>query len=126
MLDELKLSKTPFPLFESWVDHAITNIPKFQEPTAMSLSTLSPDKTKLGNRMVLLKKHDEAGFVFYTNYNSRKARDLDANPFCSLVFYWPTTDNARSCRIEGTATKLSRQESEDYFRTRPRGRGITL
>jgi len=68
--------------------------------------------------MVLLKEFDSSGFVFYTNYNSRKAIELAANPHASLVFYWPP--NERQVRIEGHVEKVSDSESDQYFRTRPR------
>jgi pyridoxamine 5'-phosphate oxidase len=67
--------------------------------------------------MVLLKDFDERGFVFYTNYESQKGMELEANPHASLVFYWATLD--RQVRINGAVSKVTRQESEDYFRTRP-------
>jgi pyridoxamine 5'-phosphate oxidase len=70
-------------------------------------------------RMVLLKGFDERGFVFYTNYGSRKAGELDANPAAALVFWWPPLQ--RQVRVEGNVERVSREESEAYFRTRPLG-----
>jgi pyridoxamine 5'-phosphate oxidase len=69
--------------------------------------------------MVLLKGFDEAGFVFYTNYRSRKAHELDQNPRATILFYWP--DLERQVRISGTAARVSDVESDDYFDSRPRG-----
>src|SRR6185295_14804620 len=69
-------------------------------------------------RMVLLKQVDDDGFVFFTNYNSVKAAQLDANPFAALVFYWAQLD--RQVRVEGSVVRTSAQESRDYFMTRPR------
>src|SRR5882724_10303526 len=68
-------------------------------------------------RIVLLKGFDERGFVFYTNYESRKGRELTENPLAALLFYWPELE--RQVRIEGTVTKVTRQQTEDYFRSRP-------
>jgi pyridoxamine 5'-phosphate oxidase len=68
--------------------------------------------------MVLLKGVDETGFVFYTNYRSRKARELEANPFAALVFYWEPLE--RQIRVEGTVSRVSAAESDNYFQTRPR------
>ncbi len=68
--------------------------------------------------MVLLKQVDQDGFVFFTNYRSAKARQLDANPYASLVFYWPQLE--RQVRVEGSVVRTSDQESREYFRTRPR------
>ncbi len=88
-----------------------------QRATAMTLATATPDG-KPSVRMVLLKGADQRGFVFYTNYGSRKAGELDANPHAALVFYWPTI--AKQVRIEGTITRVSDAEADDYFATRPR------
>src|ERR1044072_6562060 len=86
-------------------------------PEAMTLATATPDG-KPSARMVLLKQVDEAGFVFFTNYNSVMARPLDSNPFAALVFYWSKLD--RQVRVERSVTKTSEEESREYFGTRPR------
>jgi len=83
----------------------------------MTLATSTPEG-KPSARMVLLKQVDDDGFVFFTNYNSVKAAQLDANPFAALVFYWAQLD--RQVRVEGSVVRTSAQESRDYFMTRPR------
>ena len=83
----------------------------------MTLATATKDG-KPSARMVLLKHVDEQGFVFYTNYNSRKAKELAGNPVAALMFYWAELD--RQVRIEGTVSKVSAEESGAYFQTRPR------
>jgi pyridoxamine 5'-phosphate oxidase len=114
-LDESTADPDPLKLFQRWFAEArATGLPL---PEAMTLATASKDG-KPSARLVLLKQADEHGFVFYTNYRSPKARELDANPFASLVFFWPQLE--RQVRIEGTVTRVSPAESDDYFRTRPR------
>jgi len=89
------------------------------EPNAMSVCSVAPDGTP-SQRMVLLKHiSPERGLVFYTNYGSRKARELDAHPLCSVLFHYHILQ--RQIRITGRAERSSREESETYFRTRPRG-----
>ncbi len=105
---------SPFKQFEIWFDEAMNS--GLIEPTAMSLSTVSAN-SKPSSRMVLLKKVDDRGFVFYSNYESRKGRELAHNPNASLLFYWDTLE--RQVRIEGIVEKLSTKESEEYFKTRP-------
>jgi pyridoxamine 5'-phosphate oxidase len=83
----------------------------------MTLATSTPDG-KPSARMVLLKQVDDDGFVFYTNYQSRKANDLDTNPFAALVFYWKLLDY--QVRVEGAVTRTSDEESDEYFASRPR------
>lgn len=87
------------------------------EPDAMVLSTVDPDGRPSG-RYVLLKAVDNRGFVFYTNLDSRKARALGAYPFASLCFYWPPLD--KQVRVEGRVERVSDQEADAYFATRPR------
>jgi pyridoxamine 5'-phosphate oxidase len=84
----------------------------------MTLATATPDG-KPSSRMVLLRGFDHRGFVFFTNHNSRKARELLENPRAALVFYWAELE--RQIRVEGDVTQVSPQESDDYFQTRPRG-----
>ena len=88
------------------------------EPTAMTLATADPGG-RPSARMVLLKGFDEGGFVFYTNYGSRKAAELTDNPLAALVFWWPTLQ--RQVRVEGPVARVSRDESAAYFATRPLG-----
>src|SRR2546423_9747170 len=114
-LDENLIDPDPIRQFQPWFKAAIEARLPLAE--AMTLATATPDG-KPSARMVLLKQVDHAGFVFFTNYNSAKARQLDANPHAALVFYWAPLD--RQVRIEGAVTRTSAQESRDYFGTRPR------
>jgi pyridoxamine 5'-phosphate oxidase len=114
-LDEKLIDRDPIGQFQVWFSDAIEA--KLPLPEAMTLATATPEG-RPSARMVLLKQVDHTGFVFFTNYNSAKARQLDANPYAALVFYWATLD--RQVRVEGTVTKTSEQESRDYFQTRPR------
>ena len=114
-LDEKVIDRDPIRQFQTWFDDAIAA--KLPMPDAMTLATATPDG-KPSARMVLLKQVDDDGFVFYTNYHSIKAAQLDANPYAALVFYWSQLD--RQVRVEGSVTKTSPEESRDYFRTRPR------
>lgn len=114
-LDEKTINRDPITQFQVWLDDAIAA--KLPLPEAMTLATATSDG-KPSARMVLLKQVDEDGFVFFTNYNSAKAEQLDANPYAALVFYWAPLD--RQVRVEGSVIRTSEQESRDYFRTRPR------
>jgi len=114
-LDEKTIDRDPIKQFQLWFDDAIAA--KLPLPEAMTLATATPDG-KPSARMVLLKQVDQDGFVFFTNYHSAKAEQLDANPYAALVFYWAKLD--RQVRVEGSVSKTSAQESQDYFRTRPR------
>jgi pyridoxamine 5'-phosphate oxidase len=114
-LDENLIDRDPIRLFQAWLNDAVQA--KLPLPEAMTLATATRDG-KPSARMVLLKQVDHDGFVFFTNYNSAKSGQLDANPYAALVFYWATLD--RQVRVEGSVTRTSAQESRDYFRTRPR------
>ena len=114
-LDEKTIDRDPIKQFQIWFDEAIAV--KLPMPEAMTLATATPDG-KPSARMVLLKQVDHDGFVFFTNYNSAKAEQLDANPYAALVFYWSQLD--RQVRVEGSVVRTSEQESQEYFRTRPR------
>ena len=114
-LDEKLIDRDPIKQFQTWLADAVEA--KLPLPEAMTLATATPDG-KPSARMVLLKQVDPAGFVFFTNYRSAKARQLDANPYAALVFYWAQLD--RQVRVEGSVTRTSAQESRDYFQTRPR------
>jgi len=109
------LADDPFDQFSRWMQQAIDL--QFSDPTAMTVATVSPEGQP-SQRVVLLKHFDKRGFVFYTNYRSRKARDLDANPRISLHFPWHDID--RQVKVCGEAEKLSMAESLKYFLTRPR------
>lgn len=106
----------PHKQFLTWMREALEC--GVAEPTAMALATASRDGVPSA-RFVLLKGVDDRGFVFYTNYESRKARELDSNPRASLLFYWAEME--RQVRIAGVVERLSREESERYFANRPRG-----
>jgi pyridoxamine 5'-phosphate oxidase len=115
-LDEKVIDRDPIRQFQIWFDDAIEA--KLPLPEAMTLATATPDG-KPSARMVLLKQVDHEGFVFYTNYRSAKAAQLDSNPYAALVFYWaPPLE--RQVRVEGSVSKVSPEESREYFRTRPR------
>ena len=114
-LDEKTIDRDPIKQFQAWFNDAFEA--KLPLPEAMTLATATPDG-KPSARMVLLKQVDHEGFVFYTNYNSAKAEQLDANPYAALVFYWAKLD--RQVRIEGSLSRTSREESLEYFATRPR------
>ena len=116
---EQSVSKDPYSQFERWFADAKRDP---NEPNAMNLSTCLNNRPS--SRIVLLKDYDTTGFVFYTNYNSRKAQELDGNPFAALTFYWPHETSSRSVRIEGEVERVSQEESEAYFATRPRGSQI--
>jgi pyridoxamine 5'-phosphate oxidase len=114
-LTEKDLAKDPFRQFEQWFQEA--EAAKAPEPNAMVLSTIGRDG-RPSNRVVLLKGTDGRGFVFYTNYDSRKGRALEANPQAALVFPWITLE--RQVIIEGAVKRVSREESAAYFHSRPR------
>ena len=108
------LDPDPIKQFAKWFEAAEAAHPKL--PNAMTLATATRDG-KPSARVVLLKGFDQAGFVFFTNYESQKGRELDENPNASLVFYWAALD--RQVRVEGRVRKTSHEESEAYFKTRP-------
>lgn len=113
-LIESQIDPDPIKQFAKWYGEAEAAGVKL--PNAMTLATATKDGEPSA-RMVLLKGFDDEGFVFFTNYESRKGRELDENPRAALVFYWPEFD--RQVRISGGIEKVSREESEDYFHTRP-------
>lgn len=108
----------PLDLFRHWFTSVQGTV---REPEAMALSTVSAEGIP-STRIVLLKQVDNRGFVFYTNYNSRKSREMDANPHASLALYWREVH--RQVRAVGPVEKVSREESEAYFRSRPLGSRI--
>lgn len=114
-LDELVIDRDPIRQFRIWFDDAVSSGMKL--PEAMTLATANRDGCPSA-RVVLLKQVDNEGFVFYTNYRSAKARDLEENPQAALVFYWSQFD--RQVRVEGSVERTSREESREYFKTRPR------
>jgi pyridoxamine 5'-phosphate oxidase len=115
-LSEASAENDPIVQFARWYDEACAEIK--QLPNAVALATSTPSGHP-SLRMVLLKGFDAHGFVFYTNYRSRKGRELARNPRASLLFYWNALD--RQVRVDGSAAKVTARESDDYFATRPRG-----
>ncbi|MGA9282185.1 MAG: pyridoxamine 5'-phosphate oxidase, partial [Pseudolabrys sp.] len=105
----------PLRLFGAWLTEATSTEPR--DPTAMTLATV--DSRGLPNaRMVLLKGVDERGFVFYTNMDSQKGKELDAQPRAALVFYWKSSN--RQVRVRGPVERVSEKEADTYFATRPK------
>jgi pyridoxamine 5'-phosphate oxidase len=115
-LNEAEAHPDPFQQFQTWFDQAIAA--QLHEPNAMTLATATPSGMPSA-RIVLLKGFDPRGFVLYTNYNSRKGQELDANPQAVLVFWWAELE--RQVRIEGRVEKVADSEADDYFQSRPRG-----
>ena len=114
-LDDASADPDPIRQFQRWFDKADSaGLPMVE---AMTLATATPEG-RPSARMVLLKSVDERGFVFYTNYRSRKAQELEANPKAALVFHWEPLE--QQVRIEGTVSRISAAESDEYFQTRPR------
>ncbi len=114
-LDESTAKKNPYDEFELWMNEAIKK--KLHEPNAMVLSTA----TKKGipsSRVVLLRGIDKKGFVFYTNYTSKKGKDIAENPNAALLFYWAQIE--KQVRVTGVISKISEKKSTDYFNSRPR------
>ena len=113
-LDEATVARDPVRQFAAWYDAAVAaGVP---EPEAMTLSTAPPDG-RPSARVVLLRGFDARGFCFFTNYDSRKGRELTANPHAAVTFHW--ADLERQVRIEGRVERTTAAESDDYFRTRP-------
>ncbi len=113
-LDEKDLNANPFKQFETWFQDA--RDAGIDEPNAMTLATATKDG-KPSARVVLLKGFDERGFVFFTNYESRKGRELSENPNAALCFHWQKLE--RQVNIVGSVEKISTQDSEAYFNSRP-------
>jgi pyridoxamine 5'-phosphate oxidase len=112
---EKTIDRDPFIQFKKWYDeHLSLNI---AIPNSVSIATATKDG-RPSVRTVLLKDYNKQGFVFFTNYKSRKGKQLLLNPRAALLFYWP--ESARQIRIEGTTELLSQEDSESYFKTRPR------
>lgn len=112
---ETNIPADPLTLFSEWYEAARPTVTG--EPAAMTLATADASGRPAA-RIVLLKEHDQRGFVFYTNYMSRKGADIEANPHASLLFWWPATQ--RQVRVEGRVERVSAQESNQYFASRPR------
>lgn len=115
-LVEAEVPSDPIQQFQTWLNEAIAA--NVTEPNAMTLATATTDGTPSA-RIVLLKGVDEQGFVFYTNYQSRKGQELTQNPKAALVFWWG--DLERQVRVEGSIDLVSPEEADDYFHSRPVG-----
>jgi pyridoxamine 5'-phosphate oxidase len=115
-LRKTDLAPEPLEQFRRW--YADAEAAGMRAPQALALATATKDGAP-SVRMVLLKSADERGFAFFTGYRSRKAGELDANPRAALLFHWEPL--GRQVRIEGSVERVSAQESDDYFATRPRG-----
>jgi pyridoxamine 5'-phosphate oxidase len=113
-LDERASEANPLMQFELWFQQALAA--QLPEPNAMTLATVGPDN-RPSTRLVLIKGFDERGIVWFTNYQSRKGRELESNPFAALQFHWVELE--RVVRIEGRVDKVSDEESDAYYRTRP-------
>lgn len=114
-LTESAVKDDPIEQFEIWFEYALSE--GLTDANAMTLSTATKEGVP-SSRIVLVKGYDELGFRFYTNYKSRKAKELEENPNAALCFYWAPLE--RQVRIEGQVSELSREESQAYFRERPR------
>lgn len=111
---EKDVDDDPIKQFQQWWNEAMMS--NIEEPNAMTLAT-STIEGKPSARIVLLKGLSNDGFVFFTNYESKKGKDLKENPYASLVFFWKELE--RQVRIEGSVKKLTKKESDDYFQQRP-------
>ena len=114
-LDKKDVNNNPFVQFEKWIKEAIEA--QVNEPNAMTLCTATKEG-KPSARIVLLRNFTEDGFIYYTNYTSRKGIEISDNPNCAILFFWPELE--RQIRIEGEVQKQTSEESDLYFNTRPR------
>ena len=120
-LHETELTSSPMEQFEKWFQHAVSE--KVAEPEAMTLSTTTPGPPpRPSARVVLLKQIDSKGFLFFSNYASRKGGELEKNPYCALTFFWQPL--SRSVRVCGRVERLTPEESKAYFDSRPLGSRI--
>ncbi len=115
-LNKSDVNPNPFLQFEFWFEQAVKM--ELPDANAMTLATVSADN-KPSARILLLKDYNERGFCFFTNYNSRKGHNIEANPYGALVFFWPELE--RQIRIEGKIEKLDSKSSDEYFFERPVG-----
>lgn len=118
-LTEDSVAADPIDQFKVWLEEALEA--QVEEPTALVLSTVSA-AGRPSARVVLLKGVDESGLSFYTNYSSRKGHELEQNPYASMTFFWPALE--RQVRVEGRIVKVSPEESDAYFHSRPKGSQI--
>src|SRR5882762_5654219 len=117
-LTKHSIDSSPIRQFQRWYDEVRAHGVSEQDATSMTLATAAGDD-RPSARIVLLKSFDDRGFVFYTNYQSRKGQELDENPRACLLFYWSPL--WRQVRIEGDVEKIPAAESEEYFQSRPMG-----
>jgi pyridoxamine 5'-phosphate oxidase len=115
-LSEHEVDENPFTQFSVWWDQAVQS--EIDEVNAMALSTVTSEG-KPSSRIVLLKGYDEQGFIFFTNYSSDKGQQINQNHFAALLFFWKELE--RQIRIEGVVSKVSDEESDAYFNSRPLG-----
>lgn len=120
-LDEADALANPFDFFRQWFDQALHA--KLPEPNAMTLATVNA-QGRPSARVVLIKGLDDRGFTFFTNYESRKGRELAENPHAAILFHW--TELERQVRIEGLVEKCSPEESDAYYLSRPVGSRLGL
>jgi pyridoxamine 5'-phosphate oxidase len=118
-LDESNVTANAIEQFSNWWREALNS--EIDEVNAMTLATASKEGIPSA-RIVLLKGYDEKGFIFFTNYNSDKGRELELNPHAALVFFWKVLE--RQIRIQGVVEKISAEESDAYFKSRPLGSRI--
>lgn len=111
---ESSINQNPFEQFKIWFDKAVQEL--IIEPNAMTLATATKNGIP-SVRVVLLKEFDDTGFTFFTNYSSRKGKEISENPNAALLFWWKEFE--RQVRIEGRTEKISRKDSEEYFNRRP-------
>jgi|SRR5690554_2428514 len=116
-LDEAKIKRNPIQQFHTWF-HEVLEVGGVEEANAMTVATIGLDGFPK-SRVVLLKKFDENGFYFYTNYRSEKGRSIESNNKVCISFFWPNLE--RQVIIKGQATKTSIENSDNYFQIRPRG-----
>ena len=113
-LSEGDCADNPIEQFERWLDEAVRA--QVNEPTAVNVAAVD-GRGRPNSRMVLLKEVNSEGFVFFTNYHSRKGRSLDAHPFAAMTFFWPELE--RQVRVEGRVERLAEKLSDEYFESRP-------
>lgn len=114
VLSQHDCHENPISQFELWMNEAITS--QVNEPTAMNVATVN-ENGRPSSRMVLLKEVNQQGFVFFTNYHSKKGFAIEHNPYVALTFFWPELE--RQIRVEGKAVKISSKQSDEYFASRP-------
>jgi len=118
-LDESHIQENPIEQFNNWFDEAIKA--EVMEANAMNLATVTPQGMP-SSRILLLKGVEDEGFIFFTNYQSNKGKELEENPLAAMTFFWPELE--RQVRIQGVVEKVSKEASESYFQSRPKASQI--